>query len=130
MSGQQRGGAVADFNQDGRSDIAVAQWNGPTQLFVNQSPKRGFRVRLAGSAANPDAIGATLQLVYNDGDDVARGPVRVIQSGSGYTSQSSPVQVLGANAPPQAIEIKWPNGQTQRMPHSGNLWDVQITAED
>lgn len=39
-----RGVALADFDGDGRMDIAYGNWNGPHRLFM-QGPHHGFRVR-------------------------------------------------------------------------------------
>ena len=38
------------------------------------------------------------------------GPVREIQSGSGYWSQNSPVQILGIRADVAHLNIQWPDG--------------------
>ena len=48
-----------------------------------------------------------LKIKYKDGSS---GPVREIQSGSGYWSQNSPVQIMGYNKPVSSIKIQWPDG--------------------
>ena len=71
-----------------------------------------LRVRVAGSAANPDAIGAQLRVVYRDGS----GPVREIQSASGYWSQHGAVQVFGLRGAPMAVRVRWPGGAETTVP--------------
>ena len=46
--GDQRGAAYADFDHDGRLDIAVTQNGAATRLFRNRGAKPGLRVRLEG----------------------------------------------------------------------------------
>ena len=48
--GEQRGCALADYDGDGRVDLAVTQNNGQTRLFHNVTAKPGLRVKLAGPA--------------------------------------------------------------------------------
>ena len=112
--GEQRGAAVADFDGDGRVDLAVAQNGGATKLYANRTERAGLRVRLRGPAQNGDGIGSSLRVLYEDG---AEGPRREIQAGSGYWSQNSAKQVLGtvAGKRPIAIEVTWFDGTTQRV---------------
>ena len=110
--GEQRGAAWSDFNGDGRADLAVAQNCAATRLFMNQGAVPGLRVRLAGVPANPRAIGARVALQFAAGS----GPVRENQSGSGYWSQNSIVQVLGVPQWPVAIKVYWPGGRTTQTP--------------
>lgn len=105
--GEQRGAAVADINKDGKVDLAVAQNNSDTKLYVNMIEKRGLNVSLLGSAENKDAIGSGIRVVYDDG---SKGPKREIQAGSGYWSQNGFEQVMGWNKRPTYIEIKWFDG--------------------
>ena len=50
LRGDQRGAAIADYDGDGRVDIAIGQNNGPTVLLHNRRGRRGLRVR-PGAAA-------------------------------------------------------------------------------
>jgi enediyne biosynthesis protein E4 len=112
--GDQRGAASADFDGDGRVDLAVSQNASQTHLFRNTHAKPGLRIRLQGPPGNPHAVGASIRLQANDW----LGPAREIQSGSGYWSQNSPVQVMAAPATPTGIVIRWPGGQmtTSELP--------------
>lgn len=110
--GEQRGAAYADFDADGRLDLAVSQNGAPTKLYRNAGAKPGIRVRLTGPAGNPFAVGAQMRLVFGD----RRGPVREIQAGSGYWSQNGATQVLAAPTAPTALWIRWPGGREQEVP--------------
>ena len=105
--GEQRGAAVADFDHDGRVDLAVGQNGAATKLFRNKTARPGLRVRLTGPASNPDGIGAVVRLKFAE----SWGPARAIHCGSGYWSQDSACVVLGTPTPPTAIQISWPGGQ-------------------
>jgi len=108
--GDQRGAAYADFDRDGRLDLAVSQNSAATRLYRNRGAKPGLRVRVVGPASNPDAIGAQLRIVYGD----RMGPAREIQAGSGYWSQNGAVQVFGLDAVPTAVWVRWPGGAETR----------------
>jgi enediyne biosynthesis protein E4 len=105
--GDQRGAAVADFDQDGRVDLAVTQNGAPTRLFRNQTAKPGLRVRLDGPPGNPMGVGAQVRLLFGP----RPGPVREIHAGSGYWSQDSSVMVLATPERPSGIWIRWPGGK-------------------
>jgi hypothetical protein len=110
--GDQRGAAYGDYDHDGRLDLVVSQNAAATRLFHNRGAKVGLRVRVVGPAANPDAIGAQVRVVYGD----RMGPVREIQSGSGYWSQNGATQVFGLSGTPTAIWVRWPGGGETRAP--------------
>ncbi|GAB5562438.1 MAG: VCBS repeat-containing protein [Synoicihabitans sp.] len=104
--GEQRGAALSDFDRDGRVDLAVAQNGAETKLFQNIGAKPGLRVKLAGPAQNPSAIGSLIQLEF----DHHSSPVRSVSAGSGYWSQESSVHVFGLPAQPVSIRVQWPDG--------------------
>jgi enediyne biosynthesis protein E4 len=106
--GEQRGAAMADFDRDGRLDLAVTQNGAATKLFRNVSGKAGLRVRLKGPPGNPDGIGAQMRLFFGE----RPGPPREIHAGSGYWSQDSTVQVLATPQTPKHIWVRWPGGKT------------------
>ena len=105
--GEQRGSAVADYDSDGRPDLAVSQNAAATKLYRNLAAKPGLTVRLQGSKGNPHAVGAKLRLDYGQG----WGPAREVHAGSGYWSQNSFAQILASPAPPRRIQVQWPGGK-------------------
>lgn len=121
--GEQRGAGVADFDHDGRVDLAVSQNGAEVRLYRNQGGKPGIRVTLRGPAANPDGVGALMRLRY-DGD--RWGPGRIVQAGSGYWSQDAASQVLGLAGAPMAVWIRWPGGREQTVPLTASNREVQV----
>jgi len=111
--GDQRGAAFSDYNMDGKVDILISQNGAETKLFQNVNSKSGVRIVLRGPKLNPWGFGSKIQLKYDDG---SFGPVREIQSGSGYWSQNSPVQVMGYNKPVSEIKVQWPDGSKSTEP--------------
>src|SRR5207245_871879 len=107
--GDQRGAAFADYDGDGRVDLAVSQNGAETKLYHNEHARPGLRVRLVGEASNPHAIGAVLRVVYEG----SRGPAREVHGGSGYWSEDGAIQVLGLEEGkrPVALWIRWPGGR-------------------
>jgi hypothetical protein len=122
--GDQRGAALADFDGDGRLDVAVAQNGAPTRLLRNVGASPGLRVRLEGPPGNPDAIGATIRLEYGNG----LGPVREIQGGSGYWSLNGATQVMGLRETPVAVLVRWPGGEASRVEVDAGARTVTVRA--
>jgi len=67
---------------------------------------------LQGADENPNAIGAALRVVFQDGK---KGPVHEIRAGGGYWSQDSPDVVLGTPTPAKALLIRWPTGVSEEI---------------
>jgi hypothetical protein len=120
--GEQRGAAVADFDGDGRLDLAVGQNANPTVLFRNLRAQSALRVRLDGSPANPHGVGATVRLVVGG----RSGPVREIQAGSGYWSHHSSTLVVSAEGVPEAVRIRWPWGRETVAPLQPGVREIRI----
>ena len=121
--GDQRGTAYADYDGDGRLDLAVSQNASLTRLFHNRLAKPGLRVRLRGVAGNPAGIGAQIRVVYGD----RMGPVREVQAGSGYWSQNGATQVLGLSGVPTGVWVRWPGRPEVRVPVTPGTREVTIT---
>ncbi|HAB17408.1 MAG TPA: hypothetical protein DCE44_13265 [Verrucomicrobiales bacterium] len=110
--GEGRGAAVADFDHDGRVDLAVGQHGGATRLFRNTMAKPGVQLTLRGRGGNPDAIGAVVRLKFGE----RLGPAREIHAGGGWWSQDSLRPVLAALGNPTAVWIRWSGGRVETVP--------------
>ena len=106
--GEQRGAAVADFDGDGRADLAITQNRGSTKLWRNTQGRPGLRVSLRGKAANRHGIGGVVRLKFGE----RWGPARELHAGAGYWSQDSATLLLATPAGPSQIEVRWPGGKT------------------
>ncbi|MBE7501802.1 MAG: CRTAC1 family protein [Verrucomicrobiales bacterium] len=122
--GEGRGLAVGDFDQDGRTDVAVGQNAQVTRLFRNVGAKPGLRVRLEGPPGNPTAVGASIRLVAADGTG---GPAREVRAGGGYWSQDSSIPVLPRDPAARAIAVRWPGGQETEFALPSNVASLVVT---
>jgi len=120
--GEQRGVAVADFDADGRTDLALGQNSGPTLLFANRSARPGLRVRLVGPAGNPSGIGASLRWIASG----TTGPRREVRLGGGYCSVDSPVTVLASGRAAGEVEVRWPGSPVRRVPVAAGLAEITV----
>ncbi len=103
IPGEQRAVAVADFDQDGRSDLVLTQNRELTQILRNEGGRRGLRVRVRRESDNPSWIGSQVRLIFQG---TRMGPVREIRAGSGYLSQDSPVIVMATPEVPTGVWIR------------------------
>lgn len=113
LSGQYRGIAFADFDNDGRVDAVVSNANGPVRLFHNITPNAGhwLALKLTGTKSNRDGIGATVAVTLANGSKLYNHCTTSV----GYASSSEPLVRfgLGGRAAVKSIEIHWPSGQVQ-----------------
>jgi hypothetical protein len=121
--GDQRGAAAADFDGDGRVDLAVAQNGAETIILHNRGARAGRRVRLKGTAQNPQAIGAQMRIQ----NTTKGGPVREIQAGSGYLSQNSTTQIFPGVETTESLWIRWPDGKTNVIQLPAKAREVEIS---
>jgi len=105
-----RGSALADFDGDGRIDIAVSALEAPAEIWKNTaaSPGAWIAFKLEGKSSNRDGIGACITL----GDQV-----NCMTSSVGYASSSlTPVHFgLGRITMVPEARVLWPSGAKQTV---------------
>ena len=103
-----RGCGVADFDGDGRLDVAVLVLGGNAELWHNETvtPNRWLIVKLVGGKSNRDGIGARV---------IVGSQVRTMTTAIGYASSSHAGLHfgLGPDAVTVRVEVQWPTGVRQ-----------------
>jgi len=111
-----RGAVFADFDRDGRIDVAVTALNGPIELWWNRVAQQGpvphwLQLRLTGTRSNRSAIGAVVHCKAG-----GRMQQRTVSSSVGYASSSDLTVHFGLGDAARAwIEIRWPSGTVQTL---------------
>lgn len=110
-----RGLAWADYDGDGRPDLAFSVNAGPVVLVRNETPGAGgsvvFELEGRPPASNRNAIGARLEAQVS-----GRSLVRHLNGGGSYLSANTRRLVVGlgkAEGLDQAA-VRWPSGKTER----------------
>lgn len=123
--GEQRGAAVADFDQDGRLDLAVTQNGNPTRVFRNTAARPGIRVVVQGPASNPEGYGTVLR-----GMAAGRlGPAHELHNGSGYWSSDAPTCVLTmpGEVPIDRVWVRFPGKEPREVPIKPGEKTIRLT---
>lgn len=111
-----RGLALGDFDNDGAVDLLISQNNGAPVLLRNLAGRKNhwLGVRLLGTKANIDAVGA--KITYQAGD-FDRHKYKV--GGGSYLSSHDPRMVLGLGKRTKIdwLEVQWPlpGGKNERF---------------
>ena len=107
------GVAAADFDNDGAVGILVNNSHDRPSLLKNLGDRGNWiLLKLEGTKSNRDAIGARVTVRVGDHQQSQE-----VRSGGGYISQSD-FRLhfgLGKATKADAIEIRWPSGQVQRL---------------
>ena len=106
-----RGAAFADFDNDGRIDVAVSAINAPMELWINKTPQQNWlQLKLRGTKSNRSALGARV---------ICRGrktQVGSVSNSVGYASTSDLRVHFGLGGDSKvALEIHWPSGTVQHI---------------
>ncbi|MDE0423682.1 MAG: CRTAC1 family protein [Candidatus Poribacteria bacterium] len=109
-----RAAAMADYDNDGDTDIVIMSSNQRAVLLRNDGGnlKNWVGLKLVGTRSNRDGIGAKVRLVAGG---VAQ--IREVKSGSSYASGSDMRLLfgLGENQHVEKINIVWQSGATQEL---------------
>jgi hypothetical protein len=109
-----RGLAWADFDNDGRPDLAFSHNAGPVALLANRTATDnhwvGFELIGDGIKSNRNAIGARIEIEGKGGTQV-----RFINGGGSYLSASERRVLVGLGPDDRArrVTVRWPSGRTQ-----------------
>src|SRR5271170_6855784 len=112
-----RGAAYGDINNDGRLDLLMSTNGGRAYLFVNNATgdaalQKSVRIKLVGVKSNRDGIGTLVKLTTG-----GETQTEMLRSGSSYLSASELVLTFGLarHEKADAIEIRWPSGQVDKL---------------
>jgi hypothetical protein len=110
-----RGAAFGDFDNDGDIDIVVMNMNEPPSLLRNDVSvlHHWLKVQLVGVESNRSAIGAQVVAAYGQCRQV-----QAVLAQSSYLSVNDRRLHFGLGAEQSAsLEIRWPNGRSERIAH-------------
>ena len=105
-----RGAAFGDIDNDGDTDVVVANNNGAVRLLINTVGNRKHWIGLRLVAGRRDALGARVAIVRKTGPALWR---RARADGS-YASANDPRVLVGLGESIEAptVRVTWPDGRT------------------
>ena len=110
---QHRGAAFADFDGDGRVDVAVTRLGGQPVILGNRTGagNHWLALRLEGTRGNRDGLGARVRVTLPSGAQQWNHATTAV----GYASASERLVRfgLGKEAMAQRVEVRWPGGVVQ-----------------
>jgi hypothetical protein len=113
LSEVSRGAAFGDVDNDGDTDVLIANNNGPTRLLINHvgHHRHWLGLRLLGDDPPRDRIGAKVTVYLPGGRTLHR---RARRDGS-YCSANDPRVLIGLGdaANVKRVRVQWPDGKTE-----------------
>jgi hypothetical protein len=110
-----RGAAFGDLDDDGDTDLVVANNSGPARLFLNQvgSRNRWIGFSLVGADGRTEALGAGVAVVATDGVVRWRRALRA----RSYASSCDPRVLvgLGDGGEVASVRVEWPGGAVEEF---------------
>jgi hypothetical protein len=109
-----RAALTADFWNRGRQDLLFTNMDGSPVLLRNEVPSPGhwLRIKTIGSKSNRDGFGARIEVTAEGSTGYAE-----VRAGSSFESSSDPRTHFGLGAATRvdAIVIRWPSGQVDKL---------------
>jgi enediyne biosynthesis protein E4 len=118
-----RGSAVGDLDNDGSLEIVISNMGERPTLLKNFAPRKNWLLVQCVGRSDIDAIGARVRVQV-----AGRWLHAEVLGGSSYLSQSDPRLHfgLGDSASYDAIEVRWPTGESERFPGGPALRSVPL----
>jgi hypothetical protein len=107
-----RGAAFGDLDNDGDTDIVLAQLDGPPVILRNDGTKNHWLgICLIGVKSNRQGLGARVIVTAAD----ERKQTLDVSTSSSYLSANDPRVLVGLGKTPHvtSVEVRWPNGKNQ-----------------
>jgi hypothetical protein len=109
-----RAALTADFWNRGRQDLLITNLDASPVLLRNEVPSPGhwLRIKTVGSKSNRDGFGAKVEITVEGSTRYAE-----VRAGSSFESSSDPRVHFGLGAATRvdAITIRWPSGQVDKL---------------
>jgi len=109
-----RAALTADFWNRGRQDLLITNLDASPVLLRNEVPSLGhwLRIKTIGSKSNRDGFGAKVEITVEGSTRYAE-----VRAGSSFESSSDPRAHFGLGAATRvdAIVIRWPSGQVDKL---------------
>lgn len=105
-----RSAALTDFDRDGDEDVVVSENGAGVHLLRNEAAASSVVVRLEGTDANKDGIGADVIAAVG-----GRRIHRRVRTGSSFLASSSRTVTIGLGdaSTVDTLTVTWPGGQRQ-----------------